>query len=64
MNSATVFLGFPRSFALVLLAVLMLVGVREAAAQQALVRGFVTDSTTEQSLQGAVLARHAYDQTF
>ncbi len=53
MNSATVFLGFPRSFALVLLAVLMLAGARDAAAQQALVRGFVTDSTTEQSLQGA-----------
>ena len=61
MNRVTTRRGVPRSFLFLLLAVLMLAGTRDSTAQQALVRGFVTDSTTEQSLQGAsvVLRRQA-----
>ncbi len=40
----------------VLVGVLLFFGTREALAQQASVRGFVTDSATEEALQGATVA--------
>ena len=65
MDSVTTFRNGPRCLVLVLLAVSLLAGVGEVAAQQALVRGFVTDSTTEQSLQGAsVVLRNQAGATF
>lgn len=65
MNSLSLCGRLPRALLLLLLAVLMLAAAHDVAAQQALVHGFVTDSTTEQSLQGAsVLLRSQAGATF
>ena len=52
MHNVTIFRARPRLLLLVLWG-LMLAAAGEATAQQAIVQGFVTDSTTEQSMQGA-----------
>ncbi|MFQ5570243.1 MAG: carboxypeptidase regulatory-like domain-containing protein, partial [Rhodothermales bacterium] len=55
--------GLP--LAMLLLVVLLGVGVQDGAAQHASVRGFVTDSTTEQSMQRAtVVLHHAAGTTY
>ena len=55
MHNVTMFRKIPCLLMIVLWAVLLVAGVGEAAAQQAIVQGFVTDSTTEQSMQGATV---------
>ena len=54
MYNATIFRGKPCLLLMMLWGlVLAAAGAGEATAQQAVVQGFVTDSTTEQSMQGA-----------